>query len=452
MANAFQFRSLLGMSQSPSAGEAKGTAGNVLADDGQAPTLRANRKAQVRENLDVLMRQVEHARHDADQMMDEMSALELDAGQAAALRRENGALREQLDDTAREVITETTKAQNADREIARLKDELERIRQDFEKSSREASANALDAERIEDRLRATMASLDETKHDLEGQREAKDKAEVDVACLRANLTERDRAQNTLMQQETELRMQVAKLQSQYAEVTETLARKERSVLEKSSELDITKNRIADLEAEADTAREELRILNGKYADLKVSQEARLFSLNEGLNDEREGHRVTRKLLDEARASGASLNDENASLKDQSMMNSRDVQKLKRELSSTRSQVHDYSDKLKEAHLQIASAHSDIQRLEGALDDAKKDAVSLRRQANKSDQLLRENTELNDKIANLQQTLDRYRHKSPLDDMPIMLSTTKRSSPPAPKKSKAPAVAAPNQNVARIRRR
>lgn len=458
MANAFQFRSLLGMGPLSSPSEPDALSSHPACEDGQSPVARSNRSVKVRENLDVLMRQIEHARHDADQMLEEMSALEVDASQTSMLRRENAGLREKLEETGREVIVEASRAENAARETARLKDEVERIRQDFEKSTREANANALDAQRIEDRLRACIASLDETKRDLDIQREAKEKAEVDAACLRANLTERDRAQNTLMQQETELRMQVAKLQGQYDDVTDTLARKERHVLETSSELEAAKNRIADLEGDADAARDEIRGFNSKYSALKVSQETRLFSLNEALTNERESHRMTRKLLEEARAGTDDVSDENTSLKDDAMRNSRESQKLKRELCATRSQLHEYSDKLKEAHLQVASAQNDIGRLEGALESAKMDAVALRRQADKSDQLLSENTDLNDKVSRMQQNLDRHRSNALSDEGPIMLSSAKRDTLPTAQISEAPGVATSNhaggrsQNVARIRRR
>jgi chromosome segregation ATPase len=413
---------------------------------------RTARSLQVRENLDQLMRQIEHARHDADQMMEEMAALEVDAGQVATLKRENDVLREKLDTSNRETIAEASKAEGAGREIARLKDELERIRQDYEKSQREASANALDAERIEDRLRATVAAFGEAKRDLETLREAKDKVEVDAACLRANLAERDRAQSALMQTEAELRMQTAKLQTRYEEVTDALARKERSVLEKSAELASSKDRIADLEAEAVAARDELRILSNKYSDLKVSQDARIYSLNDGLEQERESHRMTRKLLEEERAKSDDLIDEIASLKEQATISGNDTQKMKRELNATRTQVHEYGDKLKEAHLHYAAAQSDIQRLESALEDAKKDSISLSRQANKSEQLLRENTDLHDKVASLQQRVDRYRGSDLLDDVPIMLSSASHSPNRSTVKDKASTVATSTPNVARIRRR
>jgi len=467
MRNAFQFRSLLGMNQPETDISASKSAhqrrDNVRSDDvpgGNAhsesdlhvPHSHANRSLQVRQNLDLLMRHIEHARHDADQMMEEMCALEVDAGQATALRRENDILRQKLDDSSREKIAEAARAESVGREITRLKEELARIRSDYEKSEREANANALDAERIEDQLRAAVNSLSETKRDLEMEREAKDKAEVDAACLRANLVERDRAQSTLLQQETELRMQAAKLQTQYEEVTDALVRKERSLLEKSAELEGTRDRIADIEAEAETSRDELRILNNRYSDLKVSQDSRIYSLNDGLSQERDSHRMTRKLLEETRMSNDAVSDENASLKDQATAMTKDNEKLKRELNALRSQIHEYGDKLKEEHIHFAAAQGDIQRLEATLEDTKKDAISLQRQASKSDQLLRENSDLHDKIASMQRSLDRYRHKELLDDVPILLSTATRETESPAKKGKPATVSTTNQNVARIARR
>lgn len=465
MPNAFQFRSILGLGQG--SGQASDTSGgsskNTASAGGLAlpplehdalsnGTSRANRSLQVRENLDTLMRQIEHARRDADQMMEDMSALEITAGQANSLRRENDVLREKLDDAARETMAETAKAGSSAREIARLKEELSRIRQDSEKSQREASANALDAERIEDRLRSALTALDEAKRDLEIQRDAKDKAEVDAASLRANLAERDRANGVLIQQESDLRLQVAKLQNRYEEVTDALSRKERSMLEKSAELESSRDRIAELEAEADASRDEVRILNNKYSDLKVSQDARIYSLNDCVGQERESHRMTRKLLEEARESNDDLSDQIGHLKDQTMTSTKEEQTLKRELTATRAQIHEYGDKLKEAHLRGSAAQGDIQRLEAALEDANKEASSMRRQASKADQLLRENTDLHDKIASMQQSLERYRGREIHDDPPIMLSSTTRASSPTPAKAKRSTAVAGGPNVARIARR
>jgi hypothetical protein len=77
---------------------------------------------------------------------------------------------------------------------------------------------------------------------------------------------------------------------------------------------------------------------------------------------------------------------------------------------------------------------------------------LQRQANKSDQILRENADLHDKIANMQRSLERYRGTELLDDTPIMLSPTKRSSVAPSQKTKVNAASSPTPNVARIRRR
>lgn len=452
MANAFQFRSLIGMSQPASAGEPKHILDEGPLDKAHTSTPRPNRSMQVRENLDILMRHIEHTRHDADQMMEEMAALEVDAGQTVKLQGEIGTLREELDASNREAMAQASMVETATRDAARLKGELERVRHDFEKSEREANANALDAQRIEDRLRSATKALDETRRDLEVQREAKDKAEVDAACLRANVTERDRAQNALMQKEKELRMQVAALQGQYDDASDALARKERIALEKSAELETARNHIADLEAEAHAARDEIRSLNGKYSGLKMSQDERIYSLNDELDSERESHRMIRMLLDEARAANERASEENTSLKSEARKIEQDTQRLTCELATARSQVHDYTDKLRGTHQQIASAHSDIQRLEAELEDAKKDASTWRRQANKSDELLRENAGLHDKIASMQQSLDQYRHRAPLDEAPIMLTSTHRPAPPAVNKTKPAQLAAAGQNVARIRRR
>ncbi|MEP1421197.1 MAG: hypothetical protein ABJK59_05450 [Erythrobacter sp.] len=413
---------------------------------------RTTRPMQVRENLDVLMRQVEHARREADQMIEDMSALEVDAGQATALRRETESLRDKLEDASRETIAQVAKAKEASREVGRMKEEIGRIRTDYEKSQREANANALEAERIGDRLHTALESLNEAKRDIEALREAKDKAEVEASCLRTNLVERERAQAALMRQEQDLRMQVAQLKNQNEEITDALSRKERVVLEKSAEVDAAKDKIADLESNAESSREEIRVLGNKYSELKVSQESRIFALNDGLSQERESHRMTLRLLEEARTNNDTLNDDNAVLKDQNVISSRDAQKLKRDLTATRTQVHEYGDKLKEAHLRIDCAHGDIQRLETQLEDAKKDAVTLQRQANKFDQLLSENSELHEKLARMQQSLDRRRDPERTGDLPIMLTSANAMTMEGMHKDKVKATASASPNVARIRRR
>lgn len=462
MANAFQFRSLLGINQTREENHSLQLTSDPVANEPVAAHSRMGRSIQVRDNLDVLMNQIEHARRDADQMIEDICALEVEAGQAASLRRENDGLRDKLDDTSRETIAEATKAKEAAREISRLKEELSRLRTDYEKSEREASANALDAERIGERLRSAVASLNEARREVETLRDAKDKAEIDASCLRANLAERDRAQNALMQQEKDLRMQVATLTDQTQDVTDALSRKERAVLEKAAEVDAAKDRIAELETTAETSREEIRVLGNKYSELKISHESRIFALNDGLSQERESHRMTLKLLEEARSGNDLLSDENTLLKDRETNSSRDAQKMKRELSATRAQVHEYGDKLKEAHLRIDSAHSDIQRLEMQLEDAKKDTIALQRQANKSDQLLRENTDLHERLSRMQQSLDRRRDTDFLGDIPIMMTNASKASMADPAKGKetarATAAATANvasnvaPNVARIRRR
>lgn len=458
MANAFQFRSLLGMSQTREEISSQDLTSEPVVNDPVAAQSRGSRSMQVRDNLDVLMNQIEHARRDADQMIEDISALEVEAGQAASLRRENDALRDKLEDTSRETIAEATKAKEAAREIGRLKEDLTRLHADYEKSEREANANALDAERIGDRLRSAVAALNEARREVETLRDAKDKAEIDASCLKANLAERDRTQNALMRQEKDLRMQVAKLTDQNEEVIDALSRKERVVLEKAAEIDAAKDRIAELETNAETSREEIRVLGNKYSELKISQEARIIALNDGLSQERESHRMTLKLLEEARSSNDMLSDENTLFKDQAVNSSRDAQKMKRELSASRAQVQEYGDKLKEAHLRIDSAHSDIQRLEMQLEEAKKDAVTLQRQAGQSDQLLRENTQLHERLGRLQQSLDRRRDTDILSDVPIMLTNASKTSATEAAKTTAKETAAATTtgtaapNVARIRRR
>lgn len=302
MANAFQFRALRGSHAKESINDAKAedaTQSRPPAPSQDAPVTGPSGK--LLGNLDDLKRSLEHARRDADQMIGEMSALRVEAGQIAGLKIENEGLRARLDQTASELGSKAVKVECAMRDVVRLKEEVARIRDLYEASDSEASANAMKAAGLEDRLGTAMKALDEAKHELKVQREAREEAELDVECLQTALAQRSEAHSALLRSQTELQTHNARLQSQVDETTQGLRRKERLVAEQSDELGELRDRASRLEMEVEAAREELRIMKGKYSNLEASRDARIQALNDEVDEQRESNRLVRMELEEERA-------------------------------------------------------------------------------------------------------------------------------------------------------
>ena len=300
MANAFQLRSLRGSHAEESTADAK--AEDVAQIDPPAPEVPERvPSGKLLGNLDDLKRSLEHARRDADQMIGEMTALQVEASQIDGLKSENAELRNRLDQATSELDSKTAKVECGVREVARLKEEVARIRELYEASDSEASANAMKAAHLEDRLGITAKALDEAKRDLNVQREAREEAELDVECLRTALSERSEAHSALLRSQTELQTHKAKLQSQVDETTQGLRRKEQLIAEQSDELVDARDRIATLETQLEAAREELRIVKGKYSDLEASRDARIQALKDEIDEQHESNRLVRLELEEERA-------------------------------------------------------------------------------------------------------------------------------------------------------
>ena len=359
-------------------------------------------------NMDAIMRQMQIARADADQMIDQISILRVEAKMASRLRQENRKLAEQLDDLAQEMTAETEKRAEALRDLSRSEESRTRIATQLERSEKAASNANLEIDRIQDRLTSISAKLDDTQRELQANREARNKAEVDAASLRSNLSDRDQTLKNMTAKEAELRLQNEKDRAQLVELTETLGRRQRMLLERKTQCQEQADTIAQLEQQNEEAGEEFRALEAKHADLKLAHDARVYSLNNGLAQEQEGHRITRKLLDEMRSSSQVLTDENKYLKDQGVVLAQENQQMKQELGTTRSTIREYSDQLKDAHLRYSIAQDDVQRLESAVEKASKEARTLKRQADKADRVMQENEELQSRISSLQQSLERYR--------------------------------------------
>lgn len=302
MANAFQFRALRGSHPKESITDAK--AEDAIQSLPSAPSQDApvtGPSGKLLGNLDDLKRSLEHARRDADQMIGEMSALEVEASQIDGLKSENAELRNRLDQATSELGSKTAKVECAMREVARLKEEVARIRELYEASDSEASANAMKAAGLEDRLGTATKALDEAKHDLKVQREAREEAELDVECLQTALAQRSEAHSALLRSQTELQTHNARLQSQVDETKHGLRRKEQLIAEQSDELVDARERVATLETQLEAAREELRIVKGSYSDLEASCEARILSLKDEIDVQHESNRLVRMELEEERA-------------------------------------------------------------------------------------------------------------------------------------------------------
>ena len=197
---------------------------------------------------------------------------------------------------------------------------------------------------------------------------------------------------------------------------------ERRKTELSGALESGTKRIEELEERAERAREEQRQMDIRYNDLNVSSESRIFTLSGALSQEQAGHRVTRKLLEEMRSQSQSIADENKLLKDQAVNLAQENQQMKRELGGTRGTIREYGERLSELNLRHSAAQDDIERLEAAISDSKKETRRLKRRAGKVDDQQSENASLLEKIKSLQHTVEQYRAASASgSEAPIMLT-------------------------------
>ena len=359
-------------------------------------------------SLNEVMRQMQHARAHADLLLDEMSELRIKAEMAAQLKSENLKLAQHLNDSVREVSEETQKRIEAERALARSEDSLSRVATRLESASKEVSTQSLEVERTRDMLDNVAVELRDTRQELQNQSDARKVAEVEAASLRTTLTERDSALQLLTAKEAELRLQAEKDKAELADANDTLSRTHRLLMERKAQCEDQADTISQLEQQCEATQEELRALEAKQSDLKLSHDARIYTLNSGHAQEQEGHRITRKLLDEMRASSQDLADENKYIKDQAASLAQENQQMKLELGSTRSTIREYGEQLKESHLRYTIAQDDVLRLESSVEKASKETRTLKRQAEKAERLTRENTELQVRISSLQQSLKRYR--------------------------------------------
>jgi chromosome segregation ATPase len=152
-------------------------------------------------------------------------------------------------------------------------------------------------------------------------------------------------------------------------------------------------------------------------------------LTNALEQERSGHAISRRLLDEMRQTNRALSEENRNLKDQSVAMARDAEQMKHELGSTRTIIRDYGDRLGEVNRRFAATQDECSRLESALAEARKESRALARKVERLTRAERENDELHDKIRGLQDSLDHYRRAAGGHgaDAPIVLDAHRRES-------------------------
>lgn len=402
---------------------------------------RLSRAEALKSTLDVTLDRVQHARNDADQLYALIADLESEAREVSAIAARNEDLAQSLDAERAETAALNEKAAELERELSRAKDDCARSRTAAEDAQKETSALLLANQREADKRTALSAEMSQLRAELETAREANSKAEVDNASLRNNLDERERALRALQLKESELRLKAEKDAGLIAEMAQNAERKERKILELGAALEKGANRIEELEERGERISEEHRALEIRHSDLQISSESRAFALSGSLDQEKAGHRVTRKLLEEMRVSSQSLADENKQVKEQSLALAQENQQMKHELGGTRGTIREYGERLAELNLRYSAAQDDIERLENIIADGKKEARGLKRRASKVDELISENASLHDKIKSLQHTVDQYRAASDLNaqstsDAPIILPARRVSSRKAEPESKA----------------
>ncbi|MEE4153055.1 MAG: hypothetical protein V2I27_02745 [Erythrobacter sp.] len=378
----------------------------------EAPLVRRqasqSRAEALKQHLDATLERVQHARADADQLFALICDLEAEARQSGELGVRNEELSRRIEEGTSELAHLSESNAELSAELARLRLELERTQAARDEAQKEASAHFLACQRELERKGELAGEISLLRADLEGARAATEAVEVDRSSLRAILAERENALRALQMKEAELRMAGEKDAGHIAELTRGAQRKDARIIELGSLNEKNDRRIEQLEERYECALEEQRQLEVRHRDLQIATESRIYSLTSSLSQEQAGHRVTRKLLDEQRASSQLIADENKQLKDQALALAQENQQMKIELGGTRGTIREYGERLSELNLRYGAAQDDVERLEAALGEARKEARTLKRRAAKVDDLQSENAGLHDKISSMQNMLDQYR--------------------------------------------
>ncbi len=392
----------------PLAGTDAATAGHRIPTLAVLPPAHLARAQRLRANLEGAMDQMQHARSGTEQIAGMLADYEAKARLLDTANARNAALAQELEDERFKAADMAAKTGELDRELDRTREEANRAQEAAAKARKEVGELTLTREREADAMVALNTQINGLQAELDTACEARERAEIEGSGLRAALVERDHALAALQNKESEWRLRAEKDTSRLAELEQAGERKERRIAELSGALENSAQRIEGLEERGERAAEDQRQLEIRLGDLKVSSDSRIFTLSGALSQEQAGHRVTRKLLEEMRRSAQTMTDENKQLKDQAVNLAQENQQMKRELGGTRGTIREYGERLSELNLRYSAAQDDIERLENAATQSKKEARRLKRRSAKVDDLQGENAALHDKIKSLQQTLEQYR--------------------------------------------
>ncbi|MEQ8410705.1 MAG: hypothetical protein RIB52_04030 [Erythrobacter sp.] len=387
----------------------RGTAGNsARAKTAPSSPDRTERAEALRGQLDAVMGAMHDARADAEGIARLIAELESEAERVPGLAEENRDLARRLDERQREAERLEARGEELAADLARAREETGRAERRLETAMRERGEMHRAHEEARERARGLSETAARLTREADENRAAREQCEMEIARLRTTLGERDRALEEARHASDEARLAAERDAKRIAESEEHGAAQERRVGELSEKLATAQSRHERLEEEHETLRERARTLETARADLEIAFEAKAYALTGELTQERSGHEVTRRLLDEMREENRALGEENRNLKDQSVAMARETEQVKQELGSTRSAIRDHGDRLGEVNRRFAATQDECARLEKALAEARKDSRALARKVERLERVERENDELHEKMRGLQGSLDHYR--------------------------------------------
>ncbi|QIQ86487.1 hypothetical protein [Erythrobacter sp.] len=369
-----------------------------------APAPRAGRAEALGGDLDEVMGALARARADAGGLARTIAELETDAARVPALTEERDDLARKLEERERALATAEAKGEELARDLARAREELARSESRLDAAMRERGGFLREAEEGRERIRALGETIERLTRAGEAAEAVREKSEIEIAGLRTALGEREKALEEARNALAEARIAAQQGAQALAQEQRDSAEKARRIGELSDSLAAAQRREDELAEANDTLREETRTLELARADLAIALETKAYALTGELSQERGGHEVTRRLLDETRDDARALAEENRNLKEQSVAMAREAEQMKLELGSMRSAIRDYGDRLGEANRRFSGAQDENARLETALAEARKDARAANRKAERLARAERENDELHEKLRALQESL------------------------------------------------
>lgn len=373
-----------------------------------SPPPGTDRAEALRGNLDAVMGTLRGAHEEAQDIARLITGLEAEAARVPALAEESRDLARRLDERTREAERLEARGEELAADLARAREETARAEAALDTAMRERGEFHRAHEDEKERARALSETVARLTREAEDTRAARERSEVEIARLTGALAERDRALEEARHANDEARLAAERDERRIAEGEEERARQDKRIGELSDSLAAEQRRTGELEDERESLREKARTLETARADLEIALEAKTYALTGELTQERSGHEVTRRLLEELRAESRALGEENRHLKDQSVAAARETEQVKQELGSTRSAIRDHGDRLGEVNRRFAATQDECARLEAALAEARKENRSLTRKVDRLGRVERENDELHEKLRALQDSLDHYR--------------------------------------------